>query len=124
VILSSETGPFAVTVTNDLEQAVEVRIEAYAPDDLVIRAPETIALEGRTQQTVQLDAEARSIGVHAVRLLTTTANGTPLGSVDAVSVRSNEVGQVIWVVLGAGVAMLFLAIPVRWYRRWRRSRAA
>ncbi|MBD8871000.1 DUF6049 family protein [Nocardioides donggukensis] len=121
VILSSETGPFAVTVTNDLDQPVELRIEAYTADDLVIRAPEKVELEAGTQQTVELDAEARSIGVHAVRLVAAGEDGSLLGSSDVLNVRSNSVGTVIWVILGVGVGILFLAIPVRWARRRRRA---
>ena len=62
VILSSDKGPFAVTVTNDLDQPVRVRIEAQTSDDVVIKAPEEITLEAETRQTIQLTAEAASIG--------------------------------------------------------------
>ena len=58
VLLSSDKGPFAVTVTNDLDQPVRVRIKAQTRDDLVIQAPEQIDLEAETRQTVDLTAEA------------------------------------------------------------------
>ena len=124
VILSSDKGPFAVTVTNDLDQPVRVRIEAQTRDDLVIKAPEEITLEAETRQTVQLTAEAASIGVHPVRLVATDVDGNPIGAFDEVDIRSNTVGVIIWVIMGVGVGILAISIPVRWARRRRRGRTA
>jgi len=121
VILSAASGPFAVTVSNDLDQPVRMRIEAQTSDGIVIRAPEEISLEGETRQTVQLKAEAGSIGVHPVRLVATDSKGNPLGSVDELDIRSNTVSKVIWVILGAGVGILMLSIPMRWARRRRQK---
>lgn len=123
VILSADSGPFAVTVTNGLEEPVAVRLEARTRDDLEVRAPEVIELEAGSSQTIQLEAEARSIGVHPVTLYATDSEGRSLGASEQVNVRANTVGKVIWVILGVGVGILFLAIPVRWIRRYRRKRA-
>ena len=49
--------------------------------------------------------------------------GTPLGSQDAFPMRAEQVSQLIWVIIGAGVALLFAAIVVRLVRRFMRSRA-
>jgi hypothetical protein len=125
VILSSGAGgPFAVTVSNGLEHRVLLRILARTDGELVIRAPETIELEAGASRTINLSAKAGSIGVHPVQLVTTDDQGTPLGSEAEISIRSNEVGKIIWVVMGAGVGILFLAITVRLTRRVRRARAA
>ncbi|RYP83792.1 hypothetical protein EKO23_17980 [Nocardioides guangzhouensis] len=121
VILSSDSGPFAVTVTNDLDQPVRVRIEAQTSDDVVIKAPEEITLEAETRQTVQLSAEAASLGVHPVRLVATNVDGQPIGAFDELDIRSNTVGVVIWVIMGVGVGILAISIPVRWARRRRRG---
>ena len=124
VLLSSDTGPFAVTVTNDLDQPVRIRIQAQTRDDLVIRAPEEIDLEAGSRQTVQLTAEAGSIGVHPVRLVATDEDGQPIGSFDEIDIRSNTVGKIIWVIMGVGVGILAISIPVRWARKRRRADAA
>jgi hypothetical protein len=121
VILSSDEGPFAVTVTNDLDQPVRVRIEAQTGSDVVIKAPEEITLEAETRQTVQLTAEAASIGVHPVRLVATNADGQPIGAIDELDIRSNTVGVIIWVIMGVGVGILAISIPVRWARRRRKA---
>lgn len=124
VILSAANGPFAVTVTNGLDVPVTVAIVAHTHDDLEILAPGEIELGANASRTIQLDAEAQSIGVHPVELLATDLHGRPVGSSEQMSVRSNSVGRVIWVILGVGVGILFLAIPVRWIRRYRRKRSA
>ena len=123
MLLSSDKGPFAVTVTNDLDQPVRVRIKAQTRDDLVIEAPEQIDLEAETRQTVDLTAEAGSIGVHPVRLLLTDEDGQPTGAFDEIDIRSNTVGNIIWVIMGIGVGILAISIPVRWARK-RRARSA
>jgi hypothetical protein len=61
--------------------------------------------------------------VHAVTLIVTDSDGNPLGSLTQVSVRTSRVGIVIWVIMAAGAALLFLAIGVRLYRRVRRRKS-
>lgn len=124
VILSARSGPFAVTVDNGLDQPVSLQIRYTRNSQLVIRAPDEIVLPADSQQAVNLEARARSIGVHSVRLLVTDDKGRPLGDEVEVSIRSNQVGRIIWVVMGAGVGILFLAIAVRLVRRVRGARAA
>jgi hypothetical protein len=72
---------------------------------------------------VQLTAEAGSIGVHPVRLVATDVDGQPTGSFDEIDIRSNTVGTVIWVIMGIGVGILAISIPVRFARKRRRAEA-
>jgi hypothetical protein len=124
VILSADSGPFAVTVTNGLEEPIRLRILARTRGDLVIKAPQSIELEAGKQQSVTLTAQADSIGVHPLRLIATDESGRPLGAAEEISIRSNKVGRIIWVIMGAGVGILFLAIGVRLARRVRGARAS
>jgi len=120
VILSADSGPFPVTVTNDLDESVQLRLRAHADTEVVIRAPETITLPPGASQTINLQAQATSIGVHNVTLVATDTEGRPIGTTAELNVRSNQVGVVIWVVMGVGVGILFLAIAIRLVRRVRR----
>lgn len=124
VILSSDSGQFAVSVSNGLDQPIRLRIRAYSRADLEIRAQELIELEAGAQQTVSLSARARNVGVHPVTLIATDEELAPLGASEEISVRTNEVGLIIWVIMGTGVGILFLAIAVRLTRRIRRARAS
>jgi hypothetical protein len=74
------------------------------------------------RQTVFLAARATAPGVQYVRVQVTDVDGTPLGAAQRVAIRSAEVGEVIWLILGTGVGLLFLAIAIRLVRRVRRER--
>lgn len=124
VILSSERGPFSVTITNDLDQPIKVGIRAEADAGLVIRAPKAIEVPANSQHTLNLSAEASEIGVHGVVLVVTDGDGHLIQQSPEVRIRSNEVGKVIWLILGGGIALLFGAIVIRLSRRIRRARAA
>lgn len=123
VTLSSSRGGFSVIVTNGLEQPVRVRLESVADAPMKIGEAEPIEIPAGGRASVLLDASTVRLGVHNVELVVTTANGTPLGSTDTVPIRSNQVSDVIWVIMGTGVALLFGAIVIRLVRRIRRSRA-
>lgn len=123
VILSSRRGPFSVTITNDLDQPIKVGIRAEADAGLVIRAPKAIEVPANSQHTLNLSAEASEIGVHGVVLVVTDGDGHLIQQSPEVRIRSNEVGKVIWLILGGGIALLFGAIVIRLSRRIRRARA-
>ena len=59
------------------------------------------------------------LGVHNVTIALTDEAGNPLGSTDTLPVRAAQVSQVIWLVMGVAVALLFVAIVLRLVRRIR-----
>jgi hypothetical protein len=124
VILSSDAGPFPVTVSNGLDQPVQLRLRAHTDGEVEIRAPEVLTLPPGASQTFNLQARAGSIGVHNATLVATDTEGRPIGATEDLNVRSNQVGAVIWVVMGVGVGILFLAIGIRLVRRVRRPASA
>lgn len=124
VTLSSASGRFAATLVNGLDQTVTVSVEAQAEQSLRVSVPESIEIGPNGRTTVLLNASAKTLGVHNVTLVVTDGNGTPLGSSDSVPIRSAQVSDVIWVILGTGVALLFGAIAVRLVRRVRAARKA
>jgi hypothetical protein len=122
VILSSRTGLFAMTVTNELDQPIRISVRATTDNSLVIRAPRTIDVPAASSRTVNLSAEATAIGVHSVVLVATDANGRTIQKSEPISIRTNNSGRVIWVIMGGGAALLFGAIILRLIRR-RKARA-
>jgi hypothetical protein len=72
---------------------------------------------------VLLNASTDQRGVHNVTLELTNAAGRPLGAEDQFPMRAEQVSRLIWVIIGAGVALLFAAIVVRLVRRILRARA-
>lgn len=121
VTLSSSSGRFAATISNELDHPVTVRVRAISDRPMQVAGPEQIEVGANSQTSVLLQATARHLGVHNVQLFVTDLDGTPLGSTDALPIRSAQVSQVIWLILGTGVALLFGAIAVRLVRRLRRS---
>jgi hypothetical protein len=69
--------------------------------------------------SVRLRATTQDIGVHSVTLMPTNGNGEPLGNLTRFSVRSSQVGLVIWVIMGVGAAILFVTVGIRVTRRVR-----
>lgn len=123
VTLSSATGSFPTLVTNQLDHPVRVMLEAMSLGDVQVETSAPLELAAGSRQTVILNAEASSPGVHYVRVRVTDENGNPLGASRRVAIRSAEVSQVIWVILGLGVGLLFVAIAIRVVRRVRSERA-
>jgi hypothetical protein len=121
VMMSGESGPVQVTLINDLGRTVRVGLAVSTPGSrlrIAKLAPVTLGAGRRT--SIRLEVRSRDIGVHAVTLKVTDAAGEPLGSQTRFSVRTSHVSTVIWVIIGIGAALLFVAIVVRLYRRIRR----
>ncbi len=122
VTLSSATGDFVATVTNRLDQPVTVLIEARSDSGIEITPPEPVELAPKSRTSVLLQARTSEASVHNVTLLLTDADGTALGSSDRLPIRSAQVSNVIWVIMGTGVVLLFGAILLRLVRRIRRRK--
>ncbi len=123
VTLASASGRFSALVSNDLDVPVTVKVRALADPRLKITGGETVVLAPHGRTSVLLNASTHVLGVHTVTLELTNQAGTPLGSSDAFPMRAEQVSRLIWVIIGAGLALLFGAIIVRLARRVLRSRA-
>jgi hypothetical protein len=124
VMMSSGTGPIQVTLINGLDQPVRVGIAAQTRSSgLKIAKIDPVTLGPGKRTARRLQATSNDIGVHAVTLMVTDADGNPLGSLTQVSVRTSRVGTVIWVIMAAGGVLLFVTIAVRLFRRVRRRKA-
>jgi hypothetical protein len=103
---------------------VKVRVHAVADPRLTVTGGETVDLPPHGRTSVLLNAETHVLGVHSVTLELTNTAGRPLGAEDTFPIRAEAVSRLIWVIIGAGVALLFGAIVVRLVRRVARSRAS
>jgi hypothetical protein len=121
VTLASTSGRFAATLTNRLDHPVTVSLQSLTDQPMTIDGPEAIEIAADSSTSVLMQAATDRLGVHNVELAVTDEEGTPLGSTDDLPIRSVQVSQLIWVILGTGVALLFGAIAVRLVRRVRRA---
>ena len=124
VTLASTSGRFSVLVSNDLDVPVTVRVQAHSDSHLKITGGDKVRLPPHGRSSVLLDASTHQRGVHSVTLELTSTDGHPLGATEQFPLRSEQVSGLIWVIIGAGVALLFAAIAVRLTRRVLRARAA
>jgi uncharacterized protein DUF6049 len=122
VTLSSSSGQFNATITNQLDQPVTVSLAADSDDQLTISSPRRVEVPARGQFTVLLTARTDENGIHEVSLLVTDKRGAPLGASTNISIRSAQLSNVIWLFMGIGAALLFGAIAVRLFRRVRNAR--
>jgi hypothetical protein len=129
VTMSSERGSIQVTIVNGLDQPVTVGLAADASGaPLTLTLPDPVDLPPGGRQAMDIEADVLDIGVHQVTLQPVSETGRPLGEVATLSVRSSQVGLILWFIMAGGAVTLFGAITVRTVRRVRaasrRRRAA
>jgi len=123
VTLASASGRFSALVSNDLDVPVSVTVKADSDPELRITGGETVQLPPHGRTTVLLNASTHALGVHTVTLQLTDKVGRPVGASTQFPMRAEQVSVLIWVIIGAGVALLFAAIVVRLTRRVIAARA-
>jgi len=118
VTMSSEDGEFPVTIVNGLDQPVTVGLRmSVTGGDLKLVTPPPIELPAGGRQLLRVEATSTDIGIHEVTLEPVTTSGKIVGTGTALSVRSSKVGLIVWVIMGVGAGILFLAIVLRISRR-------
>ncbi|MEV5000443.1 DUF6049 family protein [Nocardioides sp. LML1-1-1.1] len=123
VTLSGTSGSFNIALRNELDQPVTVDVAATTDSGARIRVTNPVRLAANSRTSVPVSAEMTRSGVHNVTLRVVDADGTALGAADTLPLRTGQVGVVIWVIIGSGVGILFVAIAIRLVRRFRRRGA-
>ena len=123
--LSDNTGLLPVSIRNQLDQAVVVRLSATSTEPLRLRVsvPDTrtrIAAQGIESVPVSLDAVTS--GRLAVDAQILTPNRHPYSDPVQLNVDVRAYGQVAIIVFGAAAILMVLAAIVRISRRIRRGR--
>ena len=124
VTLSSQTGRFPVTISNQGDRAVHVQLEVQPrdPDLLKIAPIETVRVDPHRKATVSVTAEAtggRAVQMAQMEVRLSTPAGTEFGATESFPVRITGYGQVGWIVIVVGLSLLMLAAGTRIIRRVR-----
>jgi hypothetical protein len=119
VTLSSDSGAFAVTLRNVLNEPVTVRIVTRSEAGASTEAIDPIEIPAASHTTVTLNVRTASNGVDNLTITLTDSEGEPLGGSATVPVRPGQISTVIWWIIGTGAGLLFLAIAIRLVRRIR-----
>jgi hypothetical protein len=125
VTLSGGSGTLTVTLVNQLDQPITVGIQPRSTSpDVRIETPKPLEMAPGQRSVLRLRARASTIGVHEVTLTPVTTDGAELGTPLTFSLRTSQVGKLIWVVLICGGGLLIVMILRRILRgirehRWR-----
>ena len=123
VTMSGDRGTFDVTVVNGLDQPVTVGLRATAPNArLSLSTPDPVQLPPRGRAPMRIEATATDIGIHLVTLQPVTSDGAEVGEATRLSIRSSQVGLILWIVMGVAGALLFVLVAIRIVRRVRQRR--
>ncbi|WP_299053109.1 DUF6049 family protein [uncultured Nocardioides sp.] len=122
VTLSGESGDFSLQVSNGLPEPVVVRLRALTDGGLDITGPDAVEVPAEAGTSVRLTAATDRLGVSDVEVEVVDSRGRPLGASDQMPLRSVQIGNVIWLIMGVGGALLLGAVVLRLVRRVRASR--
>ena len=119
VTLSSSRGTFPLTVSNDLDEPVMVKLELTPdnPDRMSVAEVTPQRVEAGEKATVEVTAEAAVNGRVPMTVQLTAVDGSPLGASQRTIVNATEYGAIGWVVVGGGVALFLAAAALRLLRQ-------
>jgi hypothetical protein len=110
VTLSGGTGTLTVTLVNGLRQPINVGLRTRTDSPTVrVESADPVALGPGQRTTLRLSVRS-SPGLHEVSMYPVTGDSEVVGTPLTFNVRTSQVGQVIWYVLVAGAALLFVMI--------------
>ncbi len=120
VAMSSSTGQFPLTVSNDLNAAVTVRISVHPLNQALAISPlQPLHLGPGQSRDINVESTADGSGVTQVRARLSTFSNRGFGRRFDFNVRATQIGVAIWVAMGIGLAALVGTAARRLYKRAR-----
>jgi hypothetical protein len=123
--LGDDSGSFPVTVRNQLDQAVVVRLAVASTDPLRLRVKgpdDRIRVASSRSVSVEVELNAVTSGRLSFDAQLRTPKGAAYNEPVTLAVDVRELGRITFVVFGAAVALLVLAAAIRVIRRIRAAR--
>ncbi|WP_411742308.1 glycoprotein [Rhodococcus sp. IEGM 1330] len=117
--LASEQSPLLLVARNDLPVPVNVLLRVDAPPEMTISDVGVTQLPARGSRTITVPAEVDDTRNLSVDFSVTTLDGSRLGEVSTVSVRSNAYGQALAIITACAGALLLLLAGRRLWHRFR-----
>ncbi|MBY4126905.1 glycoprotein [Rhodococcus fascians] len=117
--LASEQSPLLLVARNDLPIPVNVLLRVDAPPEMTISDVGITQLPARGSRTITVPAEVDDTRNLSVDFSVTTLDGSTLGEVSTVSVRSNAYGQALAIITACAGALLLLLAGRRLWHRFR-----
>ena len=122
VTLSGGSGSLTVTLVNGLKQPITVGLRARTDDaGVTVETPAPVSMQAGQRTTLRLQVKSR-VGVHEVTLSPVTPQGENAGTPLTFSLRTSQVGRLIWYIIIAGGVLLAVMIVRRIVLRIRLNR--
>ena len=128
ITLSGGSGSLTVTLVNGLKQPITVGLRARTGDPEVRIADTAPVKMGPGQRTTLRLQVASRAGIHQVTVYPVTTGGDGAGQPFTFSLRTSQVGELIWYIIAAGASLLVVMILRRILlrirdHRWRQDEA-
>ena len=126
VLLTSKSGSVSVSVENDLDLPVTLRVQLSASNEARLSTQETplLMLSAHNSVQVAVRAEALTSGRFVVTATLRDRDGNAFGRPAELQVRSTQYGNVALLITGIATGVLLLAAGARLLRRAVRHRRA
>ena len=119
VTLSSGTGAFPLTISNELKSKVQVKLQLRSTDKSVkLPEPQLLVIEPEQRTTLTINVDLQNQAGSTIIATLTTPNGDPIGRATVLNVRTSAVGAVIWIAMGAAGLLVVGALT----RRFRKNK--
>lgn len=120
-VMSARTNQFPITVTNDLSEAITVRVEVVTTNAQRLSIPPTefVTVAPGQSQTVNIRPEASGNGLISGTARAVTSGGKRVGHDIQLTFEVTELGFVAWIIVGVSAVVLVAttALRIRQVRR-------
>ncbi len=118
VTLGGLKGTVPVSISNALNYAVNVRLQADPSGGITVRGPpHVVTVPPGQQDIVKISVAATTVGSTALRLRLLTPQGVPFSAAASVTIQATHYGTLALVIMGAALGVLVLTAVTRGLRR-------
>jgi hypothetical protein len=123
VTLGGLKGTVPVSISNGLNYAVNVRLQADPSGGITVRGPPHVVTVPPGQQViVKIAVAATTVGSTVLRLRLLTPQGAPFSGAATVTIQATHYGTLALVIMAAALGVLVLTAITRGFRRARGAR--
>ena len=118
VTLGGLKGTVPVSISNGLNYAVNVKLQADPSGGITVRGPpHVVTVQAGQQDIVKISVAATTVGSTVLRLRLLTPQGAPFSSAATVTIQATHYGTLALVIMAAALGVLVLTAVTRGFRR-------
>jgi hypothetical protein len=123
VTIGGLKGTVPVSISNGLNYAVNVKLQADPSGGITVRGPPHVVTVPPGQQSiVKIAVTATIVGSSALRIRLLTPQGVPFSAPTTVTIQATHYGTLALVIIAAALGVFVLTAVARGFRRARRAR--